>query len=125
MNMGTASGVEESGHWAKDCRASSFYPRLFGQQKSTAFASTSTATNASGTDSKELDHLEGYNKFADVLQVLNSFEIDENTGQNKNVKGNLKEHLEFWEIRCFIFYIKRNQIRLSFAFLGRTTCILF
>ena len=46
---------------------------------------------------KELDDPEGYCNFADVLQVLNSIEIDENIGQNRNVKGNLKENLEFWE----------------------------
>ena len=61
-----------------------------------------------------------------VLQVLNGFEIVENLGQSKNVKGNLKKILEFWFFfRCFILRIKRNPIWLSFAFLGCTTCVLF
>ena len=44
------------GHWAKDCRASSFYPRPFGQYKPTAFAPASTTTNASGTGLKGIGH---------------------------------------------------------------------
>ena len=70
-------------------------------------------------DFKELDDLEGYIKFADVLQVLimNSFEIDESIGKNKNVKGNLKKNLEFWEFigtSSFILNVIKLGYRLPF-----------
>ena len=74
---------------------------------------------------KELDDPEGYYNFADVLQVLNSIEIDKNIGQNRNVKGILNENLEFWEfLGALSFYVKCNQFgyRLSF---WDATCILF
>ena len=105
------------GHWAKDCRASSFYPRPLGQYKSTAFAPASTTTNASGTGLRESDIHEEYDKFTDVLQVLNRFEIDEDLGRNNNVKGNLKKNLEFWVFlgaSSFILNVIKFGYRLPF-----------
>ena len=74
---------------------------------------------------KELDDPEGYCNFADVLQVLNSIEIDENIGQNKECEGQFKRKFRILRFSgCLIFYIKCNQFgyRLSF---WDATCILF
>ena len=60
-----------------------------------------------------MDDPEGYNNFADVYQVLNSIEIDENLGSNKNVKGNLKENLKFWEFLGASFFIS-NVIKCGY-----------
>ena len=42
-------------------------------------------------DLRQSDIHEEYDKFTDVLQVLNCFENDEDLGWNNNVKGNLKK----------------------------------
>jgi len=60
----------------------------------------------------------------DVLQVLNRFEIDEDLGQNNNVKGNLKKNLEFWVFlgaSSFILHVLNLVVCLS----GMCRCILF
>ena len=62
-------------------------------------------------DFKELDDLEGYNKFADVLQLLNSFEIDDSIGQNKNVKK-LRIKYDDWKITSLMF--QKNGYMFSF-----------
>ena len=79
---------------------------------------------------KELDDPERYYNFADVLQVLNSIEIDVNIGQNRNVKCNLKEILEFWEFlgaSSFILSVINSVIFCLFgmphAYYLRTTCL--
>ena len=60
-----------------------------------------------------------------IMKHLNSFEMDENIGQNKNVKGNLKENLEYWEFigaSSFILNVIKFGYRLPF---WDATCMLF
>ena len=125
MNMGTASGVEDQVTGPKIAGPPAFTPAYSASINLQPFPQPPLPQILREPDFKELDDLEDYNKFADVLQVLKSLEIDESIGQNKNVKSKFKKIRILGVYRCFIFYIKRNQIRLSFAFLGRTTCILF
>lgn len=70
-----------TGHWAKDCRAS-FTPALW-QPPLPQHTLTETLQE---WDLREPANPGVYDKFTDVLQVLNGFEIDENLGQSKNVK---------------------------------------
>ena len=68
-------------------------------------------------DLRESDIHEEFDKFTDVLQVLNRFEIDEDLGRNNNVKGNLKKNLEFWVFlgaSSFILNVIKFGYRLPF-----------
>ena len=98
MNMGTASGVEEQVTGPKITSSPAFTFALSAStkkpQRLPQLALTQTFQEP---EFKELNDPEGYYNFADVPQVLNSIEIEENIGQNRNVKGSLKEKLEFWE----------------------------
>lgn len=77
-----------TGHWVKDCRAS-FSPALW-QPPLPQHPLTETLQE---WDLKEPANPGVYDKFTDVLQVLNGFEIDENLGQSKNVKKKIKKQL--------------------------------
>ena len=99
-----------AGHWAKDCKFSSFYLRPLGQRKKLQpLPQPLLPQTFQEPEFKELDDPEDYYNFADVLQVLNSIEIDENIEQNRNLKGNLKENLEFWEFQCASSFIAFDQ----------------
>lgn len=95
MNMGTASGVEDQVTGPKIAGPPAFTPTPSTSTNLQPFPQPPLPQVLQEPDFKELDDLEGYNKFADVLQVLRILEIDESIEQNKNVKGNLKK-LEFW-----------------------------
>mgnify|MGYP007058683807 FL=1 len=124
MHLGTASGVEGQVTGLKIVGPPAFTPALLASTRQQPLPQPPLPLQE--PDFKELDDPEGYDNFTNVPQVLNGFEIDENLRQNRNVEGNSKENLEFWEfLRCFILYIKRNQIWFPFAFLGRATYILF
>ena len=93
MNMGTASGVEDQVTGPKIAGPPAFTPAPSASTNLQPLPQPPLPQIFQEPDFKELDDLEGYNKFADVLQVLNSLEIDENIGKNKNVKGNFKKNL--------------------------------
>ena len=105
MNLGTASGVEDKVTGPKIAGPPAFTPAPSASTNLQPFPQPPLPQILREPDFKELDDLEGYNKFADVLQVLKSLEIDESIGQNKNVKGKFKKIRVLGVYRCFIFYI--------------------
>ena len=109
MHMGTASGVE----------GQVTGPKIAGPPASTTALSASTSQpplpqptppqTLQEPDLRESDIHEEFDKFPDVLQVLNRFEIDEDLGRNNNVKGQFKDKFRIFGIfGCFILHIKRN-----------------
>jgi len=117
MNMGTTSGVEDQVTGPKIAGPPAVTPALSASTKLQPLPQPPLPQTLQEPDFKELDDPEGYNNFPDVLQVPNSFEIDKNIGQNKNVKGILKENLEFWEFlraSSFIWNVIKFGYRLLF-----------
>ena len=105
------------GHWAKDCRASSFYPALSASTRQPPLPQPPPPQTLQKPDLRESDIHEEYDKFKDVLQVLNRFQIDEDLARNNNVKGNLKTNLDFWVFlgaSSFILNVIKFVYRLPF-----------
>lgn len=117
MHMGTASGVEGQVTERKIAGPPAFTPALSASTRQPPLLQLPLPQTLQEPDLKESDNPEEYDKFTDVLQVLNGFEVDENVGQNKNVKGNLKKNLEFGGFigaSSFILNVIKFGYRLPF-----------
>ena len=91
MNVGTASGVEEQVTGTKIASSPAFTPVLSAGTKLQPLPQPPLQQTFQEPEFKELDDRDGYYNFTNVLQVLDSIEIDENVGQHRNVKGNLRK----------------------------------
>ena len=115
MHLGTASSVEGQVTGLKIAGPPASSPALLASTRQQPLPQPPLPLQE--PDFKELDDPEGYDNFTNVPQVLNGFEIDENLRQNRNVKGNLKETLEFWEFlgaSSFILHVIKFVYRLRF-----------
>ena len=95
-HMGTASGVEGQVTGPKIAGPPASTPALSASTRQPPLPQPPPLQTLQEPDVRESDIHEEYDKFTDVLQVLNRFEIDEDPARNNNVKGNLKKNLEFW-----------------------------
>ena len=123
--MGTASGVEDEVTAPKIAGSPAFTPALSASKNLQPLPQHPLPQTLQEADFKELDDPAGYNKFVDVLQVLNSFVIDEKIGQSKNVKGKLMENLEFWELQgasSFMLNVIKFGHRLPFSDVPSAYC---
>ena len=91
INVGTASGVEEQVTGTKIASSPAFTPVLSASTKLQPLPQPPLQQTFQEPEFKELDDRDGYYNFTNVLQVLDSIEIDENVGQHRNVKGNLRK----------------------------------
>ena len=126
MHMGTASGVEGQVTGPKTTKPPAFTPALSASTRQPPLLQPPPPQALQEPDLREADNHEEYDKFTDVLQVLNRFEIDEDPGQDKNVKGNLKENLEFWVFlgaSSFILNVIKFGFRLPFWDVLTTTLL--
>jgi len=115
--MGTASGVEGQITGPKIAGLPASTPALSASTSQPPLPQPPPLQKLQEPDLRESDIHEEYDKFTDVLQVLNRFEIDENLGRNNNVKGNLKKNLEFWVFlgaSSFILNVINFGYRLPF-----------
>ena len=89
MHMGTASDVVGPVTGPKIAGLPAFAPTLLASTRQPPLPQPPLAQTLQELDLKESDNLKEYDKFTDVLQVLTGFEVKENLGWSKNVKGNL------------------------------------
>ena len=117
MHMGTASGVEGQVTGPKIAGPPASTPALSASTSQPPLPQPPPPQTLQEPDLRESDIHEEFDKFTDVLQVLNRFEIDEDLGRNNNVKGNLKKNLEFWVFlgaSSFILNLIKFGYRLPF-----------
>ena len=117
MHMGTASGAEGQVTGPKIAGPPASIPALSASTSQPPLPQPPPPQTLQEPDLRESDIHEEFDKFTDVLQVLNRFEIDEDLGRNYNVKGNLKKNLEFWVFlgaSSFILNVIKFGYRLPF-----------
>ena len=117
MHMGTASGAEGQVTGPKIAGPPASIPALSASSSQPPLPQPPPPQTLQEPDLRESDIHEEFDKFTDVLQVLNRFEIDEDLGRNYNVKGNLKKNLEFWVFlgaSSFILNVIKFGYRLPF-----------
>lgn len=117
MHMGTASGAEGQVTGPKIAGPPASIPALSASSSQPPLPQPPPPQTLQEPDLRESDIHEEFDKFTDVLQVLNRFEIDEDLGRNYNVKGNLKKNLEFWVFLAassFILNVIKFGYRLPF-----------
>lgn len=117
MHMGTASGAEGQVTGPKIAGPPASIPALSASSSQPPLPQPPPPQTLQEPDLRESDIHEEFDKFTDVLQVLNRFEIDEDLRRNYNVKGNLKKNLEFWVFlgaSSFILKVIKFGYRLPF-----------
>ena len=117
MHMGTALGAEGQVTGPKIAGPPASIPARSASTSQPPLPQPPPPQTLQEPDLRESDIHEEFDKFTDVLQVLNRFEIDEALGRNNNVKGNLKKNLEFWVFlgaSSFILNVIKFGYRLPF-----------